>query len=157
MPWKRPAAWVERWPSSFSGFDELLEEVEEEGVGFAQAGHRVGVDQGVEDDRALAALDGGVADLHGAVAGLVGESTKGRRWGGSGYPETGPEAVAKGLGGDAGAVGNEENGAGLGHGSANGKTILARGAGRCCILSHSGPEGRPQRASGGRGGFHALG
>ena len=89
----------------FEGLDELLEEIEEEGVRLAQAGHRVGVDQGVEDDRAQAGFDGRVADLHGAVAGLVGGVDEGHAVRlEAGIRKLGEETVAEGLGRDAGAV-----------------------------------------------------
>ena len=114
MPWKRPAAWVEALAEfALEEFDELLEEIEEEGIRFLEAPQPPGIDRVLKTIGQVplsTAASGSAGTVARALLGRVdeGQAVVWKRVSG----KAGPAGCGQGLGSDAGAVGNEENGAG---------------------------------------------
>jgi hypothetical protein len=108
--------------------DEGVEHVQNQPLRFTfQDPQDLRVDQRHEDDRPLAFLQCRVVDLADHLVRLVGRVDERPahmpRLGG----ELREDRVAEGLGGDAGAVGDEEHGA-MGHGGPSGRTLWMIGA-----------------------------
>ena len=80
-------------------------------AGPSTTAEHLGVDQGGEDDRPLALALGGVVDLAHHLVRLVGRVDEGPPHVARLDRELRQDRVAEGLGGDAGAVGDEEDGA----------------------------------------------